>query len=227
MRALLLIALPILLMLGPSLWVQAVLRRHRREDPSLPGTGGELAAHLIAFFRLEGVRLEGTPLGDHYDPESRTVRLSPSTLGGRSLAAVAIAAHEVGHALQHATGYEPLRRRTALAQRAVSLQRFASLLFILSPVILLVTRSPSAAVALAAVALLSVLATTLLHVITLPVEFDASFNRALPILRDGNWLREDELGTVRKILFACALTYVSQSLLAVLTLRFWLGMILR
>ena len=227
MRALLVLAVLLLLMLGPALWVRVVLRRHARVDPTLPGTGGELAAHLLRFFRLEDVRLETTTAGDHYDPVTRSVRLSAANMDGRSLTAVATAAHEVGHALQHATGYGPLGTRTRLAQASMTLQKVASVAFLLSPLLLVVTRSPTAALALAALALVSVLLTTLIHVVTLPVEFDASFNRALPILRDGGWLREDELATVRRILLACALTYVSQSLLAVLTLRFWLQAILR
>lgn len=227
MRALVLLLVPVVLLLGPSIWVQVVLRRHSREDTTLPGTGGELAAHLMRFFRLEGVGLETTPLGDHYDPEARSVRLTEAVMNGRSLTAVATAAHEVGHALQHATGYAPLLRRWDLAKQAIALQKLASIAFLLSPVLLLLARNPAIAGLLAGLALLVVLVTTLIHVITLPVEFDASFNRALPILRDGNYLRPEEIATVRKILFACALTYVSQSLLALLTLRFWLGAILR
>lgn len=227
MRALLLLLVPVLLLLGPSIWVQVVLRRHARQDPTLPGTGGELAAHLLRFFQLSDVRLEVTAQGDHYDPEARVVRLSKANMDGRSLTAVATAAHEVGHALQHAMAYPPLLRRTALARQAMSLQRFASLMFILSPLILLLARSPVAALALAGVALATVLLTTLIHLVTLPVEFDASFNRALPILRDRHWLRAEELATVRSILLACALTYVSQSILALLTLRFWLRALAR
>lgn len=228
MRALIPLALILLLMLGPAIWVQVVLRRHGREDPTLPGTGGELAAHLLAFFQLHDVRLEPTvDQGDHYDPMTRTVRLSEAHMKGRSLTAVATAAHEVGHALQHAMAYGPLQTRTRLARQAISLQKFATIVFLASPVILLLSRSPTAALALAGLALASVLLSTLIHIITLPVEFDASFNRALPILRDGNWLREDELATVRRILLACALTYVSQSLLALVTLRFWLRALMR
>lgn len=227
MRSLLFLLILALLMLGPALWVQVALRRHSAQDPSLPGTGGELAAHLLRFFQLDGVRLELSAIGDHYDPATRTVRLAPANMGGRSLTAVATAAHEVGHALQHAMGYAPLATRTRLARAAVSLQRFATVMFLAAPVILLLARSPSAAALLAAIALGSVLLTTAIHLVTLPVEFDASFNRALPILRDGGHLREDELRAVRKILLACAMTYVSQSLLALLTLRFWLRAFVR
>lgn len=227
MRALIILVVLMLLMLGPALWVRVVLRRHAQEDPTLPGTGGELAAHLLKFFQLQDVRLELTPAGDHYDPATRTVRLSPANMGGRSLTAVATAAHEVGHALQHATGYAPLATRTRLAQTAISLQKFATVMFLAAPVILLLARSPTAAAALAGIALASILLTTLIHLVTLPVELDASFNRALPILHDSGHLRDDELRTVRQILLACALTYASQSLLTLLTLRFWLQTLMR
>jgi Zn-dependent membrane protease YugP len=87
----------------PSLWVQAVLARHGRERADFPGTGGEFARHLLDEMNLGDVKVEETSLGDHYDPETKTVRLLPRHFGGRSLTAVVIAAHEVGHAMQDAT----------------------------------------------------------------------------------------------------------------------------
>ena len=227
LRLLLFVLLPLLLLLGPSLWVQWVLRRHAQEDPALPATGGELAADLLHAFRLHDVRIEETRLGDHYDPETRTVCLAPAIFRGRSLTAIATAAHEVGHALQHATHYQPLLTRSALAKRALRLQRLSAWLFVLSPLLLLASRSPAPALLLVTVALLSTMLTTLIHVITLPVEFDASFRRALPILADLHRMGPDDLRTVRRILFACALTYVSESVIALVTLRFWLRLLAR
>lgn len=227
MRLLLFVVLPFLLLLGPALWVQWVLRRHARDNPALPGTGGDLARHLIARFGLTDVKLESTPLGDHYDPQTRTVRLTPANMDGRSLTAAATAAHEVGHALQHACGYAPLLHRTQLARFALQVQRVAGGVFIVAPVVLVLTRSPGAAMLLAALAFLLVLVTTAVHLVTLPVEFDASFGRALPVLQDLGLMNGEELAVTRRILLACALTYVSQSLLAVLTLRFWLLMLTR
>jgi len=86
---------------APSLWVSLVMRRHGNDREDIPGTGGELAEHLIQRFELEGVSLEETTeRNDHYDPNTATVRLSPSNFNGKSLTAVAVAAHEVGHAIQ-------------------------------------------------------------------------------------------------------------------------------
>jgi hypothetical protein len=89
------------LLLGPLLWIRRTLATHSTERTDYPGTGGELAEHLINDLGLTGVRVEKTDRGDHYSPEDRTVRLSEKNLTGRSITAAAVAAHEVGHALQH------------------------------------------------------------------------------------------------------------------------------
>src|SRR5581483_1601878 len=87
---------------GPQLWVRHVMRRHGVERPDLPGTGAELARHLLDAAELTSVAVEKTDRGDHYDPDTRSVRLLPQHYDGRSITAVAIAAHEVSHAVQHA-----------------------------------------------------------------------------------------------------------------------------
>jgi Zn-dependent membrane protease YugP len=88
----------------PQLWVRRTLAKHGTERPDLPGTGGELARHLLDRHGLTDVKVDATQTGDHYNPETRTVHLSDPHLAGRSLSAVAVAAHEVGHAIQHANG---------------------------------------------------------------------------------------------------------------------------
>ena len=98
----------------PTLWVRWVMQRYAREVPNLPGTGGELAKHLIQRFELDSVKAEVSDIGDHYDPQERTVRLSESNWSGRSLTAVAVAAHEVGHAIQHRKKDPRLQARTTL-----------------------------------------------------------------------------------------------------------------
>ena len=90
----------IALIFGPSLWVKFVMRRYSSEKPEMPGTGGELAKHLIERFSLNDVKVEVTELGDHYDPIEKKVRLSKENYESKSLTAIAIAAHEVGHAIQ-------------------------------------------------------------------------------------------------------------------------------
>ncbi|MEO1750039.1 MAG: zinc metallopeptidase, partial [Pseudomonadota bacterium] len=85
---------------GPSLWVKQAMQKHGGDRPDFPGTGGELADHLVAHYGIDGVGVEETKpgQGDHYDPETRTVRLSPDNFHGSSLTAVAVATHEIGHA---------------------------------------------------------------------------------------------------------------------------------
>ena len=88
--------------LVPQLWIRRVFARHGAERPDLPGTGAELARHLLDRAGLSDVKVELTGDGDHYDPEECAVRLLPQHHDGRSVAAVAVAAHEVSHAVQHA-----------------------------------------------------------------------------------------------------------------------------
>lgn len=95
-----------------------VLKRHTRGRDDYPGTGAELADHLLRRLGIEGASVERTEFGDHYDPETRCVRLSPDNYDGRSLTAVTVAAHEVGHALQHFEGYAPLLARSRLVKVA-------------------------------------------------------------------------------------------------------------
>lgn len=225
------IAIPLLLVLtvvfGPQLWARATFRRYAGERDELPGSGGELARHLIERFKLEGVEVEACPSGgDHYDPAARRVRLSPENLDGKSLTAVAVAAHEVGHALQHAEGYRPLKAREVLVRLAQFNERAGALIMIALPVITLLTRAPSTGLVMAIAGLLSLGTGVLVHLITLPVEWDASFRRALPILEEG-YLPPTELRAARKVLTAAALTYLAASLAGLLNLARWIALLRR
>jgi Zn-dependent membrane protease YugP len=211
----------LLLLFGPHLWVQAVLRRHATPRPDFPGTGGEFARHLLTQLGLESVSVGATDVGDHYDPDSRTVRLTADKLDGKSLTAVVVAAHEVGHALQHRLGYAPLRWRTRLATLATTAQQLGNGLFLLAPLLAALTRAPSSGLLLVIAGLASFGSATLVHLITLPVEWDASFRRALPLLATG-YLSEDDRKKARQILTAAALTYVAGSLASLLNLWRWL-----
>ena len=225
------IAIPLLVILavvfGPQLWARATFRRFSNEREEYPGNGGELARHLIERFGLEGVEVEETtPGGDHYDPRDRRVRLSPENLNGKSLTAIAVAAHEVGHALQHAAGYRPLALRESLVRFARFAEKAGALLMLAIPFITLATRAPSAAILMGVAGLLSLGSALLVHLITLPVEWDASFRRALPILEEG-YLPPDELRAARKVLTAAALTYVAASLAGLLNLARWIALLRR
>lgn len=212
---------------GPQLWVRAVMARHGRERPDFPGTGGQLAEHLLDRLGLTDVGLEETEAGDHYDPERKVVALTANHFHGRSLTAVAVAAHEVGHALQHRQGYRPLHWRQRLTRWAQSLQRVGSVLLVAAPVLLLASRSPGGLVVPIVGGLVGALAAVLVHLITLPVELDASFNRALPTLVEGGYLPEEDMAGARRVLSAAALTYVAASLAGLLNLWYWLRMLRR
>ena len=208
---------------GPQLWVRRVMARHGADRPDLPGTGGELARHLLDRFGLETVRVEPTTKGgDHYDPAARCVRLSDPVLGGRSLTAVAVAAHEVGHALQHAEGQRLLAIRTTLARTAIVLDQIASVILLLTPVVGLATRIPGLVVFQVVLGLGLMVVTIVLHAVTLPVELDASFRRALPILDQGKYLDRRDLPAARSILRAAAMTYVAAALGSLLNIARWI-----
>ncbi len=224
---LVILLLLVALLVGPNLWAQHVMESHAVERPDLPGTGGELAIHLVERFALTGVAVEEIDGGDHYDPTTKTIRLSRKVYGQKSLTAVAVAAHEVGHALQDVTGYPPLAIRTRLVRGAMVVEKAGAAAMILIPVVLGVTRSPIATLATFFIGAISLAAVALAHLATLPVEFDASFKRALPLLKEGGYLADDELPTARSVLRAAALTYVAASLMGLLNVWRWMGLVLR
>ncbi|MGR6872302.1 zinc metallopeptidase [Pseudomonas sp. HK3] len=203
----------------PQFWVRRVLQKHSNERADFPGTGGEFARHLIKQQGLK-VKLETTEQGDHYDPSSKTVRLSSDNFNGKSLTAVATAAHEVGHAIQHQQGMALLLLRTPLAKFAYYVERIAQVALLSTPVFL--SFLPGVGKLSLIVAIAGMLASTLVHFVTLPVEINASFSKALPILKNGQYLQEKDYQDARKILLACALTYVSAALASLFNVWRWL-----
>ena len=160
--------------------------------------------------------------GDHYDPQAKAVRLSQANHDGRSLTAVAVAAHEVGHALQDRDGYGPLHTRTELVRMSAVVRRVGSILIFASPVLAMIARSPAVGLLGIGAGIMTLGINVIIHLITLPVEFDASFGRALPLLKEGRYLEDADLPAAHSILKACALTYVAASLSALLSLATWI-----
>lgn len=202
----------------PQMWVSSTIERHAGHRDDIGGTGAEFARHVLDRMQLNDVKVEVTEQGDHYDPEARAVRLQPRFYSGRSVAAVAIAAHEVGHAMQHAIGLPMFERRLSLARQAQALSLIAQAFLWSAPILMILNKSAIALVlnilGFAGVALTSFA----LQVTTLPVEFDASFNRALPLLERGEFLKPADLTAARQLLRAAAYTYVAALLRSVLTL---------
>ena len=215
------------LIFGPSLWVKGVMTRYSRPNDRYPGTGGELARHLLDQLDLQAVKTEIADQGDHYDPETKTVRLSADKFNGRSLTAITVAAHEVAHAHQDATGYSPLKWRTRLVKAAAPGEKVGAALLMLAPVITALTRAPVAGGLMLIGGFLVLGLSTLVHLITLPTELDASFGRALPMLEKGGYLKSGDKRHARRLLVAAACTYVSVSLMSLLNVSRWWAILRR
>jgi Zn-dependent membrane protease YugP len=211
----------------PQVWVQRVLARYNQApEENFPGTGGELARHLLTRFGLEHVEVETTEIGDHYDPSTRCVRLTPDKHDGRTLTAITVAAHECGHALQHAGGERLFLLRSQLAGSAVWAARLGSLLLFAAPMLAVLTRAPSPALVSVLGGFLIIGFGVLVQLLTLPVELDASFRKALPLLESG-YLEPGQVPAARKILRAAAWTYVAASLASLLSFWRWLAILRR
>jgi Zn-dependent membrane protease YugP len=213
--------------IGPSYWVKHTLEKYSYPEDRYPGTGGELARILLDWANLQQVKVETTDAGDHYDPIKKVVRLTPEKFNGKSLTAITVAAHEVGHAIQDRDGYLPLRLRTRLVQLAAPAEKLGAAILMLAPMVMVVTRAPVAGALFLAGGLMTLGTATLVHFITLPMEMHASFSRALPMLAHGKYLKEGDEPHARRILRAAAFTYVSASLMALLNIGRWWAILRR
>ena len=210
------------LILGPRLWVRHVLNQYHRGDDDVAMTAGELARQLLDRQQLHSVQVETTDMGDHYDHHRKAVRLNRDKIDRKTLTAVTTAAHEVAHALQDASGYGPFVWRTRLVKVAQVAVEVGSVMLLAVPVTALVTRKPVPPVVVGTAAISVLGAGVATQLAALPSELDASFGRALPMLRDGV-ISAGQARDARKILVACSLTYIASSLAAVLSLWPWLG----
>ena len=222
-----LVLILVVVVFAPSLWVRWVMHAYSEDLDGMPGTGGELAQHLIERFGLESVKVETTEVGDHYDPVDKRVRLSEANFSGRSLTAIAIAAHEVGHAMQDHQNDPRLVIRTKLVPIADKVARFSAGAIWAAPIFALITRHPVPFWVLAACGLGGLLIRMMVHLVTLPIEWDASFGKALPVLKAGSYLGAKQERVVSKILRAAAFTYVAAALADVLNLARWAALLLR
>ena len=209
-----LVLIGLVLCLGASALVNSTMRKYSKIRNMRGITGAEAARNLLNREGLYNVQIEclNANDGDHYDPRTDTVRLSYNNYNGTSVTAVSVAAHECGHAIQHARGYVPLRLRTAF----VPIANFGSMLA--WPVIILgVIINSRSSMMLINIGILLFSFAVLFQLITLPVEFDAS-RRAMVQLREQGILGDQELHYTRKVLTAAALTYVASAAAAILQL---------
>lgn len=212
---------------GPGLWVKRVLEKYSLPADRYAGTGAQLARHLLNKHGLDAVAVERTPDGDHYDPQAKAVRLTDDKFDGKSLTAITVAAHEVGHALQDHDGYAPLRIRGQLVRASRWVEKLGAGVLLMSPFIGMLTRVPYLSLVMFAAGIATLGSTTMIHFATLPTEFDASFNRALPLLDRFRILKPTDRPHARRLLRAAALTYVSASLMSLLNIARWWAILRR
>jgi Zn-dependent membrane protease YugP len=215
----LLFSLPALIL---GLWaqfrVQGTLRKYSQVPNGTRLSGAEVARRILSLNGLYDIAVEQTNgfLSDHYDPTTRTLRLSPQVYQGASVAAAGIAAHEAGHAIQHAEGYTPLQVRTAIVP-TVQIGSW------LGPIIFMVGLF-FAGTTVAWIGLILFAATAVFSLITLPVEFDAS-RRAKAILANTGMVYSYDMTGVNQVLDAAALTYVAAAVQAVSTVLYYLTLL--
>lgn len=223
-----LLVIVIIIFFGPRMWANYIMKNYSREIDTFPGTGGELTRHLLKKFDLADVKLEKSDCQEnHYDPDERTIRLADNIHDGKSMTAIVVCAHEVGHAIQHKYGYRPFFLRLYLARSIAHTEKVAAMLLVVFPVVAVLTRIPALGLLLFIAGVGSLLIPVLFHLLTLPVEWDASFRRALPILITGEYIPQSGIPAAKKILRAAALTYVAASLASVFNFYRWIAILRR
>lgn len=206
----------------PQLWVRSTYKKFS-EIPVASGiSGADVARKILAENNITDVRVESTPgeLSDHYDPRDKVVRLSENIYNGRTISAVGIAAHEVGHAIQDNRGYLPMKIRAGLFPAVMTGQMLGPWLMIIG----IMLRSASGfgfGDQIAIIGLVFYASVFVFQVVTLPVEINAS-QRAVRALASGGYLLEDEeISGSKKVLTAAAFTYIAAALYALLELAYW------
>jgi len=202
----------VLLSLYAQLKVKSTYKEYSRQQASSGVTGAQASRRLLDQAGLTDVQIEEIPgqLTDHYDPRTRVLRLSQDVARGGSLAAIGVAAHETGHAIQDSKGYVPMKIRAAVVPAA----SFGSSL---GPMIFFMGLIFSSFRPLMTIGIVLFTAAVIFQIVTLPVEFDAS-SRAMALLQSNGLVVGGEAKGARKVLTAAALTYVAAALLAILSL---------
>ena len=201
--------LPAMAIAAIAQWkVSATFRRYSGVRSARGYTGAQAAEAVLRAHGVRDVRIERVSghLTDHFDPRSNTIRLSDSVYGSASVAAMGVAAHEAGHAVQYAVGYGPIKLRNAIIP-VCNLGSQLSMIFIVLGMILYIQP-------LFAVGILLFSLAVVVQLVTLPVEFNAS-RRALQTLESAHLLDDGELGGARKVLSAAAMTYVASAISAI------------
>ncbi len=207
----LLLILPLILTFWAQSRMKSTFRKYSEIEAGRGVTAEKVAGLILNTYGIHNVQIERVPgmLTDHYDPSKGVLRLSEAVYGSSSIAAIGVAAHESGHAIQHARGYAPISIRNAIVPVAGIASNLAIPLFMIG----LIFSIPI----LLRLGIYFFTGVVAFHFITLPVEFDAS-NRAMKVLRNGSFLNREELHGARAVLTAAAMTYIAAALMAIVQL---------
>lgn len=199
--------------------VKSTFNRYTRVAAKSGMTGAQVAAKLLSASGVVDVKIEHTKgeLTDHYDPRDKTVRLSDSVYNERSLAAIGVAAHEVGHAVQHNQDYGPLAMRSGLFPIVNIGSRMAMPIIIAGIIMASMGTMGGIGSTILNIGIVLFSFTVLFQLVTLPVEFNAS-SRAIELLKYEGILSNEEAAPAKKVLDAAALTYVAAAIASILTL---------
>ena len=223
MHLFLLLIFFVILLYGPA-WLAKQTIAKNRSTILNKQTGADFARSLLARNQITVVNVVLTEVGDHYDPLAKSIGLSYENYNGHDLSALVIAAHEVGHAVQDHLDYQPLATRTSMVKWAMKVERFGPFLMYATPLLGLFTLSPRLSFISFVLALIIMGTGVIVNLVTLPVELDASFSRAMPMLK-AEKINENHLESARGILWACALTYFAASLSSLLNVFRWFRVI--
>ena len=205
----------------PKFWLSYSMKKGDKELINMPFNAEEFGKLILKENDLTGVKIEETQAVDHYDLNDRTVRVKEGRLEKKSLTSLTIVCHEIGHAIQHNEEYEPLVQRTNLVQKTQWISRLGGVILYSALPLILATGSFGFIKLSLLLVICSVLVGVLIHLITLNVEIDASFNRAMPILKEK--IPEEYHAQCNNVLKAAAFTYVIGALTSFLSLRYlWL-----
>ena len=210
-----------ILFVAPIIWYNYIFKKNDKVLINMPFTGFEFGRELLQEHNLNDVQIEGTKLGDHYDLINKKVMVLEDRLKKKSLTSITIICHEIAHAIQHKENYKPLKRRNVIIRNTSWITQLGSGILLIGFPIIFATGSYGFIKICLAIAAFSLLISALIHIITLDVEIDASFNKAYPIIKQKVPAEYHE--ACRSILLAAALTYVIGVFRSFFSLRFiWL-----
>ena len=210
-----------ILFVAPIIWYNYIFKKNDKVLINMRFTGYEFGQELLHEHNLNDVQIEATKLGDHYDLINKKVMVLENRLAKKSLTSITIICHEIAHAIQHKENYKPLKRRNVIIRNTSWITQLGSGILLIGFPIIFATGSYGFIKICLAIAAFSLLISALIHIITLDVEIDASFNKAYPIIKQKVPTEYHE--ACRSILLAAALTYVLGVFRSFFSLRFiWL-----